>query len=329
MVKKNFFVDKEILITGGLGFIGSNLAIKLVELGAKVIILDALIPKFGGNKFNIFPVRNKIIVKIGDMRNPATIKRVVIDKDIIFNLAGTLSHIDSMTDPFTDLEINCRAQLCLLETCRKFNPKVKIIFAGTRNQYGKALYLPVDEKHIQEPTDINGINAIAAEKYHLLYDRIHNIKTVSLLMSNTYGPRHQMKHPKQGVLNWFIRKLLDKQTVELYGDGSQIRDVNYIDDVVDALILCAQSRKNAGEVYNLGGGPQTLKDFVDKAIRILGYGRFKIVPFPKDRKPIEVGNYVADIKKINDELGWYPKVSADDGIRQTIEYYKKFKKHYW
>ena len=329
MVDKKFYKGKKILITGGLGFIGSNLAIRMVDLGAKITLLDALIPGLGGNKFNITPIKQKVKTVIGDLRDEKLINGIVGNQEIIFNLAGTLSHIDSMNNPLNDLDINCRAQLCLLEACKNYNREVKIIFAGTRNQYGKALYLPVDEKHIQEPTDINGINAIAAEKYHLLYGRIHNIKTVSLRMSNTYGPRHQMKHPKQGVLNWFIRKLLDKQTVELYGDGSQIRDVNYIDDVVDALILCAQSRKNAGEVYNLGGGPQTLKDFIDKAIRILGHGRFKIVPFPKDRKPIEIGNYVADVKKINDELGWSPKVSIEDGIGQTINYYKKHKKYYW
>jgi len=329
MVKKNFFANKEILITGGLGFIGSNLAIKLVELGAKVIILDALIPKFGGNKFNIFPVRNKIIVKIGDMRNPATIKRVVIDKDIIFNLAGTLSHIDSMTDPFTDLEINCRAQLCLLETCRKFNPKVKIIFAGTRNQYGKALYLPVDEKHIQEPTDINGINSVAAEKYHFLYGRIYGLKAISVRMSNTYGPRHQMKHSKQGVLNWFIRLLMDRKKVELFGDGSQIRDVNYIDDVIEALLLLASSNKSNNQAYNLGGQPVTLKSFVETVIKILGEGKYKTVLFPNDRKAIEVGNYVADIKKINTDVGWQPKVSIEEGIKKTIEYYQKYKRAYF
>ncbi|KKR58826.1 MAG: NAD-dependent epimerase/dehydratase [Candidatus Curtissbacteria bacterium GW2011_GWA1_40_47] len=323
------FKNKNVLITGGLGFIGSNLTIRLVELGANVTILDTLIPEFGGNKFNILPVKHKVKVKIGDMRNPATIKRVVIDKDIIFNLAGTLSHIDSMKDPFVDLDINCRAQLCLLEACRKYNNKVKIVFAGTRNQYGKAIYLPVDEKHIQEPTDINGINSIAAEKYHLLYNRIYGIKAVSVRMTNTYGPRHQMEHSKQGVLNWFIRLLMDGKTVQLYGDGSQIRDINYVDDVVNALLLCAKSQKANGEIYNLGGKPITLKEFVEKTIEILGMGEYKIIKFPEERKSIEIGNYVADIKKIKEELGWQPRITLEEGIRKTIDYYKKYKKYYW
>lgn len=323
------FKNKNILITGGLGFIGSNLAIKLVELGARVTILDALITEFGGNKFNISPVKKGVKIITGDMRNPATVKRVVVDKDIIFNLAGTLSHIDSMDNPFVDLDINCRAQLCLLEACRKHNNKVKIIFAGTRNQYGRAIYLPVDEKHVQEPTDINGINSIAAEKYHLLYWRIYQVKTVSVRMTNTFGPRHQMKHSKQGVLNWFIKLLMDGKTVALFGDGSQVRDINYIDDVVDALLICAKSQKANGEIYNLGGQPITLKEFVEKAIGILGMGKYKIIKFPKNRKLIEIGNYVADIKKIREELDWQPKISVDEGIKRTIDYYKKYKKFYW
>jgi len=329
METKNNFKNRQVLITGGLGFIGSNLAIKLVSDGAKVTILDALLPNFGGNIFNISPIKNKVKIIIGDMRDEKTIKKVVRDKQIIFNLAGTLSHIDSMTNPFEDLDINCRAQLCLLEACRKYNRNARIVFAGTRNQYGKAIYLPVDEKHIQEPTDINGINSIAAEKYHLLYCRIYGIETVSLRMTNIFGPRHQMKHSKQGVLNWFIRQLIDGETVKLFGDGSQIRDINYVDDVVDALIICAIAKKNEGDVYNLGGNPLTLKDFVAKAIQILGYGRFKIIPFPKDRKRIEIGNYVADIKKIRDDLGWEPKISVDEGIRMTFKYYEKFQKSYW
>ena len=323
------FRNKKILITGGLGFIGSNLAIKLVQLDAQVTILDALVPQFGGNLFNIKPIKNKIKVIIADLREQAKINKAVKEKDYIFNLAGTLSHIDSMTNPFVDLDINCRAQLFLLEACRKHNINTKIVFAGTRNQYGRALYLPVDEKHIQEPTDINGINTIAAEKYHLLYNRIYGIRTVSLRMTNTFGPRHQMKHSKQGVLNWFVRLLMDGKKVGLFGDGSQIRDVNYIDDVIDALLLLASSDKSNNQAYNLGGQPVTLKSFVETAIKILGEGKYKTVPFPNNRKAIEVGNYVADIKKINTDVGWKPKITIEEGVQRTINYYKDYKKYYW
>lgn len=326
---KNSLDKKNVLITGGLGFIGSNLAIKLVESGAKVTILDALLPNYGGNKFNIFPIKSKVKVKIADMRNQKIMDRIVRKHQVIFNLAGTLSHIDSMVDPFVDLDINCRAQLCLLEACRKYNPRVRVIFAGTRNQYGRALYLPVDEKHIEDPTDINGINSTAGEKYHFLYHRIYGLEVVSLRMTNTFGPRHQMRHPKQGVLNWFIRLLMNNETVELFGDGSQIRDINYVDDVVDALILSAQSKRANGNVYNLGGIPITLLDFVKITISHLGYGNYRTIKFPKERKSIEVGNYVADIGKIKKDLGWRPKLSASEGIERTLDYYKKYRKHYF
>ena len=329
MAAKNFFRRKKILITGGSGFIGSNLAIRLVEAGAKVTILDSLLPNFGGNKFNIASVKDKVQVKIADLRDQKVLDKLIVKQEIIFNLAGTLSHIDSMNDPFVDLDINCRAQLCLLETCKNHNRDVKIIFAGTRNQYGRALYLPVDEKHIQEPTDINGINSIAAEKYHLLYWRIYGISTVSVRMTNTYGPRHQMRHPRQGVLNWFIRQLMDGETVKIYGDGKQIRDVNYVDDVADALILCAKFKKTNGQVYNLGGAPVTLSEFVSCAIEILRHGKFKLVRFPRERLAIEIGNYVADIGKIEADLNWRPKVSIEEGIEKTIEYYRQYKKFYW
>src|SRR4030042_7200301 len=235
----HFYHKKKILITGGLGFIGSTLAIKLVQWGARILLVDSMIPEYGGNLFNIEPICKKVKINYSDIRDTHSMNNLVGDKDIIFNLAGTLSHIDSMTDPMTDLEINCRAQLSFLESCRKFNPEVKIIFAGTRNQYGKARYLPVDENHPMEPTDINGINNIAAEKYHLMYTAVYGMKTVSLRLTNTFGPRHQMKHSRQGVLNWFIRQIIEGETVSLYGDGKQIRDVNYINDVVEAMLVAA------------------------------------------------------------------------------------------
>lgn len=326
---KNFYQNKEILITGGAGFIGSNLAIRLVELGAKVTIVDALIPEYGGNLFNIEPVKRSVAWVRGDMRDKKVVDKLVAGKEMIFNLAGTLSHLDSMTDPMTDLEINCRAQLSLLESVRKLNVAAKIVFAGTRNQYGKAKYLPVDENHPQEPTDINGVNNIAAEKYHLMYTKVYGIKTVSLRMTNTYGPRHQMKHSRQGVLNWFIRKILDGEEVVLFGSGKQIRDVNYVDDVVSALLLVGQRENGWGEAYNLGGAPISLLDFVKKTIKIAGRGKFRVEPFPKDRKSIEIGDYIASWEKMKKTYGWKPEVSLEEGIKKTVEYYRKYKKYYW
>ncbi len=328
-MKLDFFRGKKILITGGLGFIGSSLAIKLIEARSEVILVDSMISGYGGNLFNIEPIKGKVKVDFSDVRNSKRINQLVKDKEIIFNLAGTLSHIDSMTDPMTDLEINCRAQLSLLESVRKYNPKARIIFAGTRNQYGKARYLPVDEDHPQEPTDINGINNIAAEKYHLMYAKVYGIKTVSLRMTNTYGPRHQMRHSRQGVLNWFIRQIMDGKTIELYGDGKQIRDVNYVDDVVSAMMMVASSEKGWGEAYNLGGIPASLLDFVKIIIKIAKKGRYVFHSFPKERKVIEVGDYIACVDKIRKTYGWRAKTSLEEGIQKTIDYYQKYKKYYW
>lgn len=320
---------KNVLVTGGLGFIGSNLAIDLVKRGANVEVYDSLISGMGGNKFNVDPIKGKIKVTIADLRDKSRVLKSVRGKHVIFNLAGTLSHVDSMTDPFTDLDINCRSALFLLEACRKLNPKVKIVFAGTRNQYGKTLYSPTDENHIMEPTDINGINAIAAEKYHLLYGKIYGLRVSSVRITNTYGPRHQMKHSKQGVLNWFLRQLLEDETVTLMGGGDQIRDVNFVSDVVDALVLAGASKKSDSQVYNLGGSPISLQDFVKTSIEVLGSGNWKPIQFPKNRKAIEIGNYIANIKKINEDLGWQPKVKIADGIGETFTYYKANRKHYW
>lgn len=318
-----------ILITGGLGFIGSTLAIAEVKRGGKVTVVDALLPAYGGNRFNIEPVKKKIEIEIGDVRNIKLMEKLVKGKDVIYSLAGTLSHVDSMTDPFTDLEINCVSQLTLLEACRKYNPGAKILFAGTRNQYGRAKYLPVDENHPLEPVDVNGINNIAAEWYYRLYHAIHGLQTCSLRLTNTYGPRHQMKHPRQGVLNWFIKQLLDGKTVELFGGGSQIRDVNFVSDVVMAFMLAADNPKSNGQVFNLGGDAVSLKLFVETAIKVYGRGNFKTVPFPADRKPIEVGDYIADRSKIKNFLGWEPTVNLESGLKKTFDYYLKYKKYYW
>lgn len=325
----DFYQEKKVLITGGLGFIGSTLAIKLVRLGAKVTVIDSLVPDYGGNLFNIEPVKDKVKVNISDVRDRHSMDYLVQGQDVMFNLAGTLSHVDSMRDPFTDLEINCVSQLSILEACRHNNPKIKIIYAGTRNQYGKAKYLPVDEKHPLEPTDVNGINCNAGEYYHILYNNVYGIKTCSLRLTNTFGPRHQMKHPKQGVLNWFLRQIIDGEEIKLFGTGEQIRDINYVGDVVDAFLLAGTSRKVWGEVYNLGGTPVSLKDFVKKAIEVYGKGKFKIVPFPSNRKKIEIGDYIADYSKIKKALDWKPRTKLETGIKRTLKYYEKNKKSYW
>jgi UDP-glucose 4-epimerase len=326
---ENYFKNKKILITGGLGFIGSTLAYRLVKMGADIYLIDSLIPEYGGNNFNIDGIEDKVKVNIADVRDKHSMDYLVKGKDVIFNLAGTLSHIDSMKDPFTDLEINCRSQLSILESCRKNNKNVKIVFAGTRGQYGKANYLPVDEKHLMHPTDVNGINNVAGESYHILYNNIYGIKAVSLRLTNTYGPRHQMKHHKQGIINWFIRQLIDGQTIKLYGDGKQIRDINYVDDVIEAMLLVACSEKTNGEVFNLGGIPKNLIDLVKVMISVYGKGNYELITFNEDLKRIEIGDYVANYEKIKTTVKWQPKTSLEEGLRLTFDYYEKYKKHYW
>lgn len=329
MKSQNFYKNKRILVTGGLGFIGSTLSRQLVDLDARVTIVDSLLPDSGGNLFNISGYESKLTINISDVRDRHSTDVLVRDKDIIFNLAGVLSHVDSMKNPFTDLDINCMSQLSLLESCRNYNPGVKIIYSGTRNQYGRAKYLPVDENHSMEPVDVNGINCIAGEWYHILYYRVYGIKSCSLRLSNTYGPRHQMRHPRQGVLNWFVRQLVDEEKIKLYGGGDQIRDCIYVDDVVNALLLVGTSDKVWGEAYNLGSNPISLKEFISIAIKIWGKGNFEEVVFPKDRKVIEIGDYIADWKKINKAVGWKPKDNLESGLKKTFSYYEKNKSHYW
>ena len=336
--KKNFetqghsekYKGKEILITGGLGFIGSNLAIRLHELEAKITIIDSLIEDYGGNLFNIEPIRDKVDVNTADVRDISSMQYLVKDKDFIFNLAGQVSHLDSMADPFTDLEINCRSQLSILEACRKNNKDVRIIYTGTRQQYGKPDYLPVDENHLMHPTDVNGINKMAGEWYHILYNNVYGIRATSLRLINTFGPRQLLKHNRQGFIGWFNRLILDNEKIQIFGDGGQLRDLNYVSDVVDALLTAGASDKAWGSVYNLGSKkPISLKDLVELMIRINGSGTYEAIPFPENRKKIDIGSFYSDYSKIKKDLGWAPKVSLEEGFKKTFDYYREYKKYYW
>lgn len=324
------FAGKKVMVTGGLGFIGSNLARKLVEFGADILIVDSLIPDYGGNLFNIQGIEDQVKVNIADIRDQHGMNYLVRGQDYIFNLAGQVSHIDSMNDPYTDLEINCRAQLSMLEACRHHNPGVKIVFAGTRQQYGKPDYLPVDEKHLQHPTDVNGINKMAGEWYHILYNNVYGIRAASLRLTNTYGPRQLIKHNRQGFMSVFIRQILDGETIRLFGDGKQIRDFNYVDDVVDAFLLVAAYSDCDGLIFNLGGDePMQLIDFVKLMIEVAGTGSYEIVPFPAEKKRIDIGDYYGDYRRIKAILGWRYQTFMREGLQKTLEFYQKNKEHYW
>lgn len=326
----SLFQNKNILVTGGLGFIGSNLAIGLCELGAEVTLVDSLIPEYGGNPFNIDPIKDCVRVNIADVRDEFSMDHLVQGRDYLFNLAGQTSHLDSMQNPYEDLDINCRAQLSILEACRKHNPRVKIVYASTRQIYGKPDYLPVDEKHLLHPTDVNGINKMAGEWYHILYNNVYGVRAVSLRLTNTYGPRMRVKDARQTFLGIWIKRVLASEPIEIWGDGLQIRDFNYIDDVIDALLLAAASEEANGQIYNLGSEETiNLRDLAARLIELNGGGECRIIPFPPDRKAIDIGDYYSDYRLIRGRLGWKPRVSLDVGLRRTLEYYREFREQYW
>jgi dTDP-glucose 4,6-dehydratase/UDP-glucose 4-epimerase len=324
------FAGKSVLITGGLGFIGSYLARRLVGLNAKVTLVDSLIPQYGGNLFNIHDIRDKVKVNISDVRDPHAMAYLIQGQDFLFNLAGQTSHLDSMTDPQTDLDINASAQLSILEACRKHNPQIRIVFASTRQLYGKPEYLPVDENHPIKPVDINGINKLAGEWYHLLYNNVYHIRACALRLTNTYGPGMRVKDARQTFLGIWIRNLIEGKPVQVFGDGLQVRDFNYVDDVVEAFLLSALDVRAEGQVYNLGNTEYiNLKDLAGMMVEIYGSGSYQVVPFPPERKAIDIGDYYSDFTKINHALGWEPRVSLQDGLRKSLEYYALNGRHYW
>jgi UDP-glucose 4-epimerase len=323
------FRGKHVLITGGLGFIGSNLAHRLVALGAEVLILDSLIPEYGGNVFNIHGLEDRLRVNIADMRDEHGLRYLVQGQDVIFNLAGQVSHTDSMIDPYTDLEINARSQLSLLEACRHGNPAAKVVFASTRQIYGRPEYLPVDERHPLQPADVNGINKLAGEWYHIVYHQVYGLRTVSLRLTNTYGPRMRIRDARQTFIGWWFRQLLEGQTLSIFGDGLQVRDFNYIDDVIEALLMVAFHEAADGQIYNLGSDdPINLLNLARLMIEVNGGGQFDLRPFPDERKRIDIGDYYGDYRRIRSKLGWRPLVGLRDGLTRTVDYFRANLDHY-
>ena len=324
------YKGRKVLVTGGLGFIGSNLARRLLQLGADVTIIDALIPGKGGNTYNISDCADCIDVHIADLRSAEDVARLVPGKEIIFNLAGSVSHLDSMANPILDMGLNCEAHLSLLEGCRRHNREARIVYTGTRAQYGRPLYLPVDEKHPQLPIDVNGIHKMAAEAYHFLYSRIYGMPVCSLRLTNTYGPRQPMRDPRHGFINWLLRLALEGQCLPVYGDGQQQRDLNYVEDVVDALLLAGVAPAAEGQAFNLGSGrPVTVLEVARLLIELTDSERYELVPFPENESKIEIGDYYADCTKVANVLGWLPRVSLQDGLRRTISFFAEARQHYW
>jgi UDP-glucose 4-epimerase len=325
---RDYYDGRRVLVTGGLGFIGSNLCRTLADLGAQVTAVDSLLPDYGGNLFNLSGYEDKVRINIADVRGHG-MEYLVRGQEVLFNLAGQVSHIDSMADPITDLEINCTSQLRVLEAVRRGNPDLKIVYAGTRQVYGRPLYLPVDEKHLLQPVDVNGINKISGEFYHLVYHQVYGIRASSLRLTNTYGPRQLIKHNRQGFIGWFVRQAAFGEEILLFGDGRQKRDFNHVDDVVDAFLRAGAADGSDGQVFNLGHPDAvSLLDLVTLLLEVAGGGRYRLVPFPEERKRIDIGDFHADTSKLRASLGWRPCVPLRDGLQATVEYYRRNRERY-
>jgi nucleoside-diphosphate-sugar epimerase len=324
----NTFDGARVLITGGLGFIGSNLARRLVEAGSEVTVVDSLIPDYGGNLYNVEDIRHRIQVNVSDVRDTHSLRHLVQGKDYLFNLAGQTSHLDSMTNPMPDLEINCQAQLSILETCRAHNPKIKIVFASTRQIYGRPMALPVPETHPLNPVDVNGINKMAGEQYQLLYDDVYGIPATALRLTNTIGPRMRIKDARQTFVGLWVRQLLEDKPISIWG-GKQLRDFTDVEDAVDAFLMAAADNSTNGQVYNLGGSEVIdLASVAKLMIEVHGSGRYELNEFPAERRVIDIGDYYADFSKIRGALGWEPKRSLRETIETTLRYFRDAMPHY-
>jgi UDP-glucose 4-epimerase len=319
-----------VLITGGLGFIGSTLAIRLVEAGARVTLVDAMIPEYGGNLFNIEPIKEHVTVNFSDICDRHAMDWLVRDQDYVFHLAGQVSHVMSLTNPYPDLEFNIKGTVVIMEALRRHNPWARVIFTGTRAQYGPAVRLPVAEDAPTNPKGIYEISNLTAEKIIQVYHEIHGIPAVLLRLTNVYGPRAQMKHPHYGVVNWFVRQALDDAIIQVFGDGQIKRDLLYVDDCVDALLQCAQTERAYGEILNVGvEQPTTFLELVETLLRVAGSGSWEFAPFTPERKAQEPGDFYSDIRKIGRLVGWRPRTSLERGLCETIRYYQAHKAHYW
>jgi UDP-glucose 4-epimerase len=332
MIETTAFKGRRVMITGGMGFIGSNLAIELIRLGAHVTIADAMIPGYGGNLFNIEPIHlnERLHVNFCDICSEHIMNHIVQDQDYIFHLAGQVDHVLSQSNPYPDIDINIRGTVNLMQACKLYNPDVKVIFSGTRGEYGPATSLPVSETAPTNPRGIYEVSNLAAEQIIKIYHDIHSIQSVMLRITNTYGPRSQMQHSRYGVANWFVRLALDSETIKVFGDGRILRDFLYVDDCVEAMLVCALTPCVYGEVLNVGD--DTPYDFVtlaDCIVGVAGTGRWEFAPFSPERAAQEPGDFYSDISKIRCLTGWSPKVCLEEGLRRTIDYYAEYRGRYW
>jgi UDP-glucose 4-epimerase len=328
-MNKSKWKEANVLITGGLGFIGSNLARMLASVGAQVSILDNLLTPYGGNIHNVDDIREKIEIIDGDVRDWSLIKKNVKNKEFVFHLAAQVDQYIAMENPQLDLDINCKGTLNVLEGCRLLNKKAKIVFTGSRVVIGEPEYFPVDEAHPTNPMNIYGLDKLLAEKYCLLYNEVYDLKTSVLRLSNVYGPKAQLRYPNYGVLNLFVGYALSNRTIPIYGDGTQTRDFVFVEDVVNALILAAESDRSVGEIFFVGSGIETtLLNIAKKIIVIVGKGDYKFVPYSSTLKKTDIMRFATNYNKINKFLGWSPKFSLSQGLSETVKFYKEYLQYY-
>jgi UDP-glucose 4-epimerase len=324
-----YFTGRKVLVTGGLGFLGSSLAVRLVEYGARVTIIDNLHPLYGGNHFNIAGVADKIRVLQDDVRNLEVLKPLIAETETMFHLAAQVSYIDSLSMPYEDLDLNARATLGILESSRTLNPQMRIVFSSSRMTYGRVEGPLVSETSPTNPLSLYGIHKLTAEKYLLMYYKDFGIPTTILRLTNPYGPRQQIKHSKYSLVGWFVRQAMDGQTIKIFGDGAQLRDYVYADDIVDAMLRCAATPAAVGEVINVGSGQSTMfRDMVSSVIKCVGLGRAEFVPWPENYERVETGDIAIDISKLKALTSWQPRYTLDQGIRRTFEYYAQHAGHY-
>jgi len=329
-MEHDFYTRKNVLITGGLGFLGSNLAIKLLELQASVTLYDGLIPDLGANDFNIEPIKDRVEVVTANIGNRTTMDQHVRDQDVIFNIGMHSCHLDAMKNPVFDIETNVVPQIHFLESLRYNNPEARVVYIGTRAQYGRVETPPITETTHLNPLDIYAVSKQAVEWYHMLYSKISGLRPTSLRLGNTYGPRHQMRHAKYGVQNYLLRLALDNQQIQVYGEGSQKRELIYVDDVIECLLLLGERDQCVGQVYAVGAEESVaFVELVKEIIKACGSGSYTHVPWPEDRKIIEVGDVVTDYSKLTAHTGWSPSTPLSNGLRITAEYYREHKDHYW
>ena len=321
---------KKVVITGGLGMIGSTLAHKLVDFGANVTIIDNYLEPYGANDANIAGIENKVKINIANICDKSSMKKLLQNKEIVFSLAGQVGHNISMKNPELDMELNCLGQLNTLQACSEGSKDAKILFAGSRFQFGHIYKNPVNEDHPTAPLSIYAIHKLTGENYYQAFNKHYGMDTVVFRIANPYGPRSQMKHHHYSMVNWFLRQAMEEKDITVFGDGKQLRDYIYVDDLANAFLKAGVSEKSKGQIYNVGSGTGTkFIDMVHKIVKIVGKGKVISIPWPEEYEKVETGDYVTDIKKIQEHLNWFPEISFEEGLERTFKYYKEKRDLYW